>query len=236
MAIFDAAAGRIEIAALACPRAPSRRSAGIIRRRSASNARSATCIGHRAAWARWTPRPWLDHGRWAGAAAAGSRRPREAAPGRLSVPAGRRRGPAPDPGRPGACRHHRARTFPLHLQRRNRRAPGRAARLCAQGHRGADARRRVDKAARLAGRISGDSTVAYASRSPRAVEAALGVAPPRARSGCARVMAELERIANHLGDIGAICNDAAFALDARALRRAARTGAARAPTPLSAIG
>ena len=25
-------------------------------------------------------------------------------------------------------------------------------------------------------------------------------------------MAELERIANHLGDIGAICNDAAFAL------------------------
>ena len=26
------------------------------------------------------------------------------------------------------------------------------------------------------------------------------------------VMAELERIANHLGDFGAICNDAAFAL------------------------
>jgi Ni,Fe-hydrogenase III large subunit len=25
-------------------------------------------------------------------------------------------------------------------------------------------------------------------------------------------MAELERIANHFGDIGAICNDAAFAL------------------------
>ena len=25
-------------------------------------------------------------------------------------------------------------------------------------------------------------------------------------------MAELERVANHLGDIGAICNDAAFAL------------------------
>ena len=25
-------------------------------------------------------------------------------------------------------------------------------------------------------------------------------------------MAELERIANHLGDIGAICNDASFAL------------------------
>ena len=34
----------------------------------------------------------------------------------------------------------------------------------------------------------------------------------RARSGCAALMAELERLANHLGDIGAICNDAAFAL------------------------
>ena len=33
---------------------------------------------------------------------------------RLHFPAGRRRKPAPDPGRPGACRHHRARTFPLH--------------------------------------------------------------------------------------------------------------------------
>ena len=40
-------------------------------------------------------------------------------------------------------------------------------------------------------------------------------------------MAELERIANHLGDIGAICNDAAFALMLRPLRRAARAGAAR---------
>jgi Ni,Fe-hydrogenase III large subunit len=70
----------------------------------------------------------------------------------------------------------------------------------------------IAQAARLAGRTSGDSTVAYAVAFAQAVEAALGVAvPPRA--GYVRaVMAELERLANHLGDIGAICNDAAFAI------------------------
>ncbi len=70
----------------------------------------------------------------------------------------------------------------------------------------------VENAARLAGRVSGDSTVAYALAFARAVEAACEIdAPPRAVALRA-VMAELERIANHLGDIGAICNDAAFAL------------------------
>ncbi len=34
----------------------------------------------------------------------------------------------------------------------------------------------------------------------------------RAPCGCAPIMAELERIANHLGDIGAVCNDAAFSM------------------------
>jgi Ni,Fe-hydrogenase III large subunit len=70
----------------------------------------------------------------------------------------------------------------------------------------------VERAARLAGRTSGDSTVAYALAFARAVEAAAGIeAPPRA-VWLRALMAELERIANHLGDIGAICNDAAFAL------------------------
>ena len=68
------------------------------------------------------------------------------------------------------------------------------------------------RAARLAGRASGDSTVAYALAFARAVEAATAIeAPPRA-VWLRALMAELERIANHLGDIGAICNDAAFAL------------------------
>jgi Ni,Fe-hydrogenase III large subunit len=70
----------------------------------------------------------------------------------------------------------------------------------------------LERAAKLAGRTSGDSTVAYALAFARAVEAALGVeAPPRA-VWLRALMAELERLANHFGDIGAICNDASFSL------------------------
>ena len=70
----------------------------------------------------------------------------------------------------------------------------------------------VEQAARLAGRVSGDSTVAYGLAFAQAVEAAQQIAvPPRALLLRA-LMAELERLANHLGDIGAICNDASFAL------------------------
>ena len=67
-------------------------------------------------------------------------------------------------------------------------------------------------AARFAARLSGDSTVAHSVAFARAAEAAANLlAPPRAEAlRC--VMAEIERIANHLGDIGAIVNDAAFAL------------------------
>jgi len=68
------------------------------------------------------------------------------------------------------------------------------------------------KAARVVARVSGDSTVALNFAFACAVEAAHGIsAPPRA-TVLRGVMAELERIANHLGDIGAVCNDAAFAL------------------------
>jgi len=67
-------------------------------------------------------------------------------------------------------------------------------------------------AARLAGRASGDSTVAYAYAFAQAAEAALQIeAPPRA-SYLRALMAEIERLANHFGDIGAICNDASFSL------------------------
>ncbi len=70
----------------------------------------------------------------------------------------------------------------------------------------------IEAAARLAGRVSGDSTVAYAIAFARAVEAAVGVTPPARAVWLRALMAELERIANHLGDIGAVCNDAAFSL------------------------
>jgi Ni,Fe-hydrogenase III large subunit len=70
----------------------------------------------------------------------------------------------------------------------------------------------IEHAARLAGRTSGDSTVAYAFAFARAVEAALGVEAPLRAVWLRGVMAELERVANHLGDFGAICNDAAFSI------------------------
>ncbi len=70
----------------------------------------------------------------------------------------------------------------------------------------------LSRAAELACRTSGDSAVAYALAFARAAEAAMQVdAPPRAHY-LRGVMAELERLANHFGDIGAICNDASFTL------------------------
>ncbi len=70
----------------------------------------------------------------------------------------------------------------------------------------------LENSAMLACRTSGDSAVAYAYAFALAAEAALQAsAPPRARSLRA-LMAELERLANHFGDIGAICNDASFSL------------------------
>jgi Ni,Fe-hydrogenase III large subunit len=70
----------------------------------------------------------------------------------------------------------------------------------------------VVRGALLAGRVSGDSTVAYALAFARAVEAALGIEPPPRAIWLRAVMAELERLANHIGDFGAICNDAAFSI------------------------
>ena len=70
----------------------------------------------------------------------------------------------------------------------------------------------LDRAAQLAGRVSGDSTVAYSIAFAHAVEAALDVKVPRRAAWLRALMAELERIANHFGDFGAICNDASFAL------------------------
>jgi Ni,Fe-hydrogenase III large subunit/Ni,Fe-hydrogenase III component G len=70
----------------------------------------------------------------------------------------------------------------------------------------------IEKASRLAGRTSGDSTVAYALAFANAVEAAAEVQVPARGVFLRALMAELERLANHFGDIGAICNDASFAL------------------------
>ncbi|WP_426440308.1 NADH-quinone oxidoreductase subunit C [Bradyrhizobium genosp. P] len=70
----------------------------------------------------------------------------------------------------------------------------------------------LERAVQLAGRVSGDSTVAYAFAFSRAAEAALQLVVPDRAVWLRALLAELERLANHLGDIGAICNDASFAL------------------------
>ncbi|WMT79529.1 NADH-quinone oxidoreductase subunit C [Bradyrhizobium sp. Ash2021] len=70
----------------------------------------------------------------------------------------------------------------------------------------------LEQATRLAGRVSGDSTVAYTYAFSRAAEAALGLVVPDRAVWLRALFAELERLANHLGDIGAICNDASFTL------------------------
>ena len=70
----------------------------------------------------------------------------------------------------------------------------------------------LERGAQIAGRVSGDSTVAYAFAFARAAEAALGIEPPQRAQLLRGLMAELERLANHFGDIGAVCNDAAFSM------------------------
>jgi Ni,Fe-hydrogenase III large subunit len=70
----------------------------------------------------------------------------------------------------------------------------------------------IDRAVQFAGRVSGDSTVAFSYAFSRAAEAALELTVPERAVWLRALTAELERLSNHLGDIGAICNDASFAL------------------------
>lgn len=158
------------------------------------------------------PRPWLDHGLW------GVTHPLAATPG---------------PAAPGPQRYpflttegeglHQIPVGPVHAGiiepghfrfTANGETVGRLEQRLGYVHKGIEglmAGRTAGEAARIAARVSGDATVAHALAFARAVEAALGVAPPPRAVWLRGVMAELERIANHLGDIGAICNDAAFA-------------------------
>jgi Ni,Fe-hydrogenase III large subunit/Ni,Fe-hydrogenase III component G len=65
--------------------------------------------------------------------------------------------------------------------------------------------------ARLAGRVSGDSTVAYAWAYCMAAESLTGVTPPPRAVWLRALFLERERVANHLGDLGFLGNDAALA-------------------------
>jgi len=67
-------------------------------------------------------------------------------------------------------------------------------------------------ASRLAGRVSGDTTVAHCLAYSRALEDMTGTIVPDRAHWLRALFLERERIANHLGDLGAICNDVAFAI------------------------
>jgi Ni,Fe-hydrogenase III large subunit len=157
-------------------------------------------------------RPWLDHGRW------GKRNPLGAARG--DVGAGDPYAFLPVEGES----LHQIPVGPVHAGIIE---PGHF-RFTANGetvvrleerlgyvHKGIDglmAGAEIARAAKLAGRVSGDSTVAYAVAFAQAVETALEIAAPPRAQWLRALMIELERLANHLGDIGAICNDASFAI------------------------
>jgi Ni,Fe-hydrogenase III large subunit/Ni,Fe-hydrogenase III component G len=72
---------------------------------------------------------------------------------------------------------------------------------------------------RLAGRISGDSTVAYAWAYCMAAEGAAFFTPTERAQWLRALLLERERIANHLGDLGFLANDAGLAFGLAQLSR-----------------
>jgi Ni,Fe-hydrogenase III large subunit len=157
-------------------------------------------------------RPWLDHGRWGVAHPLGKPARQSGAPepysflpvkgeGLHQIPVGPVHAGIIEPG------HFRFTANGETIVRLEERL--------GYVHKGIDGLMRgapLDSATSLAGRVSGDSTVAYSFAFALAVEAALGVTVPARALWLRALMAELERLANHFGDIGAICNDAAFSL------------------------
>jgi len=69
----------------------------------------------------------------------------------------------------------------------------------------------LSEAHRLAGRVSGDCTVAYAWAYAQAVEGIAALSVPRRAMWLRALCLERERIANHLGDLGYLGNDGGFA-------------------------
>lgn len=65
-------------------------------------------------------------------------------------------------------------------------------------------------AARFACRLAGDAAVAHAIAFAQAAEAAAAITPPPRALHLRAAMAEIERLANHLADIGALVSDAGF--------------------------
>jgi Ni,Fe-hydrogenase III large subunit/Ni,Fe-hydrogenase III component G len=82
-------------------------------------------------------------------------------------------------------------------------------------HRGVEKlfeRQQLTEAEPLAERVSGDTTVGHSLAYCQAVESLLHLEVPRRGRYLRSLFLELERLHNHLGDVGAICNDTAYAL------------------------
>jgi Ni,Fe-hydrogenase III large subunit len=157
-------------------------------------------------------RPWLDHGRWGLRHPLGDRQ--EAPADGVSYPFLPAEGPPLHQIPVGPV--HAGIIEPGHFRfSANGETVVRLEERLGYVHKGIEALMTgapIARAAKLAGRISGDSTVAFSIGFARAVEAALEVEVSERAHLLRAVMAELERLANHLGDIGAICNDASFSL------------------------
>jgi Ni,Fe-hydrogenase III large subunit/Ni,Fe-hydrogenase III component G len=164
-------------------------------------------------------RPWLDHGQWP------LRHPlAEAAPPEPRAATDYAFLTAEDASAPDAARIHQIPVGPVHAGviepghfrfSVNGELVVRLEQRLGYVHKGIE-RLMIGKTpaegARIAARISGDSTVAHGLAFARAIEAALAVEPSPRAHWLRAIMAELERIANHVFDIGAICNDATFPL------------------------
>jgi Ni,Fe-hydrogenase III large subunit/Ni,Fe-hydrogenase III component G len=82
-------------------------------------------------------------------------------------------------------------------------------------HRGVEKlfeQRMLSEGVALAERVSGDTTVGHGLAYCQAVESLTALEVPRRARYLRSFFLELERLHNHLGDVGAICNDTAYAL------------------------
>ena len=211
LALFDEASGGIEILSLDCPdgKFPS---IGRVHPPALKPERTIRDLFGLEPVGLPDTRPWLDHGRW------GVAHPLAAHPG-----------PQPEPliyqflPSEGESLHqipvgpvHAGIIEPGHFRfTANGETVVRLEERLGYVHKGIEgllAGADLERGAKLAGRISGDSVVAYGIAFASAVEEALGFEPPERAVWLRALMAELERLANHFGDIGGICNDASFAI------------------------
>lgn len=146
-------------------------------------------------------RPWIDHGTWAGHSPAGEYPfVRVTGDGVHEIPVGPVHAGIIEPG------HFRFSVVGEKILRLETRL--------GYTHKGIARRFRELpplEAHRLAGRVSGDSTVAYAWAYCMALESAASCTVPQRAQWLRALLLERERIANHLGDLGALGNDAGFA-------------------------